>query len=179
MKASHCARLRTGSLTKGRYSGAVIRPPPEPATTASQPPPLHSHQQPLEYLTVAQIRDIVFDSRHPASAARFWAAALEGYDIAPYDQAELDRLHAAGIDDPEDDPAVLVQASSPGTPRLWFQLVPESKAVKNRVHLDLTCADVNAEAERLARLGAHVLAEQETWVTMADPEGNEFDVMQG
>jgi hypothetical protein len=130
-------------------------------------------------LTVAQIRDIVFDARHPASAARFWAAALEGYDIAPYDQAELDRLHAAGIDDPQDDPAVLVQASSPGTPRLWFQLVPESKAVKNRVHLDLTCADVNAEAERLAKLGAHVLAERPTWVTMADPEGNEFDVMQG
>jgi hypothetical protein len=126
---------------------------------------------------MARIRDVVFDSRRPAWLARFWAAALEGYEIAPYDQAELDRLHAAGIDDPEDDPAVLVEPPPGGTPRLWFQRVPESKVVKNRVHLDLTCADVGTEVERLTRLGARVLAIQERWVTMADPEGNEFDVM--
>lgn len=125
---------------------------------------------------MARIRDVVIDSRHPASLARFWAAALEGHEVAPYDEAELDRLRAAGIDDPEDDPTVLVEASSRGTPRLWFQLVPEPKLVKNRVHLDLTCADVGAEVERLAGLGARVLAQQERWVTMADPEGNEFDV---
>ena len=46
----------------------------------------------------------------------------------------------------------------------------------NRVHLDLACADVGAEVERLVGLGARVLAEQERWVTMADPEDNEFDV---
>ncbi|MGH3199062.1 MAG: VOC family protein [Streptosporangiaceae bacterium] len=95
---------------------------------------------------MTRIRDVVIDSRHPASLARFWAAVLE------------------------------VEASSRGTPRLFFQLVPESKLVKNRVHLDLACADVAAEVERLAGLGARVLAEQEGWVTMADPEGNEFDV---
>ena len=55
----------------------------------------------------------------------------------------------------------------------------ESKLVENRVHLDLTCADVGAEVDRLTRLGARVLASQEQWVTMADPEGNEFDVMLG
>ena len=125
---------------------------------------------------MARIRDVVIDSRHPASLARFWAAALEGYEVAPYDEAELDRLRAAGIDDPADDPTVLVETSSRGTPRLLFQLVPEPKLVKNRVHLDLTCADVGAEVERLAGLGALVLAQQERWVTMADPEGNEFDV---
>jgi hypothetical protein len=128
---------------------------------------------------VAEIRDVVFDSRHPASLARFWALVLEGYAVAPYDQAELDRLHAAGIDDPEDDPTVLVEPLAGGTPRLWFQRVPESKRVKNRVHLDLTCADVEAEVERLTGMGARVLARQEQWVTMADPEGNEFDVMPG
>jgi Glyoxalase-like domain len=128
---------------------------------------------------MARIRDVVFDSRHPASLARFWAAALEAYEIAPYDEAELDRLHAAGIDDPEDDPTVLVEPAPGGTPRLWFQRVPESKVVKNRVHLDLTCADVGVEVERLTGLGARVLAELERWVTMADPEGNEFDVMPG
>jgi hypothetical protein len=126
---------------------------------------------------MARIRDVVFDCRHPASLARFWAAALEDYYVAPYDEAELVRLRAAGIDDPEDDPNVLVERVSGAVPRLWFQLVPESKAVKNRVHLDLTCADVHAEVERLTGLGAYMLHEHEGWVTMADPEGNEFDVM--
>jgi hypothetical protein len=128
---------------------------------------------------VARILDVVFDCRHPASLARFWAAALDGYAVAPYDEAELDRLRAAGIEDPEDDPTVLVEPSSGGGPRLWFQLVPESKIVKNRVHLDLTCADVSAEVERLTRLGARVQAVPGRWVTMADPEGNEFDVTPG
>ena len=128
---------------------------------------------------MARIRDVVFDCGHPAALARFWAAALEGYAVAPYDQAELDRLRAAGIDDPEDDPTVLVEPSSGSGPRLWFQLVPEAKQVKNRVHLDLACADVRAEVLRLAGLGARVLAEQQAWVTMEDPEGNEFDVTPG
>ena len=128
---------------------------------------------------MARIRDVVFDCRHPASLARFWAAALEGYEVAPYDEAELDRLRAIGIDDPEDDPTVLVEPSSGSGPRLWFQLVPEAKQVKNRVHLDLACADVRAEVLRLAGLGARVLAEQQAWVTMEDPEGNEFDVTPG
>jgi Glyoxalase-like domain len=43
----------------------------------------------------------------------------------------------------------------------------------------LTCADVEAEVERLTGMGARVLARQEQWVRMADPEGNEFDVMPG
>jgi hypothetical protein len=128
---------------------------------------------------MARIGDVVFDAGHPASLARFWAAALEGYEVAPYDQAELDRLRAAGVNDPEDDPTVLVEPSSGGGPRLWFQRVPESKVVKNRVHLDLMCADVSAEVERLTGLGARVLARHEPWVTMADPEGNEFDVTPG
>jgi len=128
---------------------------------------------------MARIRDVVIDCVHPASLARFWAAALSGYRVAPYDEAEIARLHAAGIDDLEDDPTVLVEQASGGTPRLWFQLVPEPKLVKNRVHLDLACADVSAEVDRLSRLGARVLAEYEGWVTMGDPEGNEFDVVLG
>jgi Glyoxalase-like domain len=128
---------------------------------------------------VARLRDVVFDCRHPASLARFWAAALEGYAVAPYDEAELARLRANGIDDPEDDPTVLVELSSGRAPRLWFQLVPEAKLVKNRVHLDLASADVRAEAERLTGLGARVLDQPGPWVTMADPEGNEFDVTPG
>ena len=128
---------------------------------------------------MARFLDVVFDCRHPASLARFWATALEGYAVAPYDEAELDRLRAAGIDDPEDDPTVLVEPSSGSGPRLWFQRVPETKQVKNRVHLDLASADVSAEVLRLAGLGARVLAEQQGWVTMEDPQGNEFDLTPG
>ena len=126
---------------------------------------------------MARLRDVVFDSRHPAALARFWAAALDGYAVAAYDEAELERLRAAGIDDPEGDPSVLVEPADGGAPRLWFTLVPESKVTKNRVHLDLTCADVASEVVRLTGLGARVLATRERWVTLADPEGNEFDVL--
>jgi Glyoxalase-like domain len=126
---------------------------------------------------MARIRDLVFDCRHPASVARFWAAALDDYDVAPYDEAELARLRAAGIYDTEEDPSVLVEPASGTGPRIFFQLVPEPKVTKNRVHLDVTAADVPAEIGRLISIGAHVLAERERWVTMADPEDNEFCIM--
>jgi hypothetical protein len=125
------------------------------------------------------LHDIVFDCRHPASLARFWAEALDGYAVAPYDDAELARLRAIGVDDPEDDSTVLVEG--PGHPRLFFQKVPEPKGAKNRVHLDLGADDPAAEVERLVGLGASVLRRQDEgehrWVTLADPEGNELCVM--
>jgi hypothetical protein len=126
---------------------------------------------------MARIHDIVVDCRHPASLARFWAAVLDDYQVAPYDEAELDRLRSNGIDDPEDDPNVLVEAGPGVRPRFFFSLVPESKVVKNRLHLDLTADSPAAEVRRLVGLGARVLAEHDDWVTMTDPEGNEFCVM--
>ena len=125
---------------------------------------------------MATIHDVVFDCAHPASLARFWAAALDDYQVAPYDDAELARLRANGIESPEDDPTVLVEAAPGVRPRLFFQLVPESKTVKNRVHLDLTCADLDRETERLLALGASLVARYDGWVTLLDPEGNEFCV---
>ncbi len=116
----------------------------------------------------------MFDCAHPASLARFWAAVLDEYAVAPYDEAELARLRSKGIDDPEDDPVVVVEAASGA--RLLFVLVPEPKTAKNRVHLDLTCADTDAEVARLVALGASVVARYEGWVTLADPAGNEFCV---
>jgi hypothetical protein len=124
---------------------------------------------------MATIKDVVVDCRHPASLARFWAAVLDDHTVAPYDEAELERLRAKGIDDPEDDPTVLVE----GTPRIWFQLVPESKTVKNRVHLDLRADDPSQELTRLTGLGATVTAHHEHWIQLADPEGNEFCLMTG
>lgn len=124
---------------------------------------------------MATIHDVVIDCRRPASLARFWAAALDGYSVAPYDEPELARLRGLGIDDPEDDPTVLVEA--PGVrPRLFFQHVPEPKTVKNRVHLDLDAADRPDEITRLVALGASVLAERDGWTVLVDPEGNEFCV---
>lgn len=121
---------------------------------------------------MASIHDIVFDCKHPASIARFWAAALDGYDIAPYDEAELQRLRSLGINDTEDDPSVRIQAT--GKPSLFFQRVPEPRRVKNRLHLDLRCRAFEAERDRLMTLGATVLAEYDTFIRLSDPEGNEF-----
>jgi hypothetical protein len=124
---------------------------------------------------MARIHDIVVDCAHPASLARFWAAVLDGYDVAPYDENELARLRANGINDPEDDPSVLVEA--PGVrPRFFFQLVPEPKITKNRLHLDLSAADPAAEVRRLVGIGARVVGESAEWTVLVDPEGNEFCV---
>lgn len=126
---------------------------------------------------MASLADIVFDCAHPASLARFWAAVLDDYAVAPYDDAELARLAANGITDPDDDPTVLVESSS-GGPRLWFQQVPEPKAAKNRVHLDVRAPDRSLEVKRLRALGAAVLDDRVAGLTvMCDPEANEFCVI--
>jgi len=124
---------------------------------------------------MARLADIVIDCAAPAALARFWAAVLDGYAVAPYDEEELERLHAEGIDDPEDDPTVLLE-SDEGGPRLWLVQVPEVKVVKNRVHLDLRADDANAEVARLVSLGATVAPDQrnEGLVVLLDPQGNEF-----
>lgn len=130
----------------------------------------------MNMVAMAQMKDVVFDCKHPASLARFWADAIDGYAVAPYDEAELARLRGMGINDTEDDPGVLVEPSSPGQPRLYFQQVPEPKAGKNRVHVDLRADDIEVEVERLVALGAVELHRERTWITLCDPEGNEFCV---
>ncbi|WP_156253416.1 VOC family protein [Pseudactinotalea terrae] len=124
---------------------------------------------------MASLRDVVTDCAQPARLARFWAQVLDGYEIAPYDDAERARLATLGITDLEDDPTVLVQPVGGGSDvRFWFQKVPEAKVVKNRVHVDLTAKDVGAEVERLLALGAAVVLEGPDTIVLADPEGNEF-----
>ncbi len=123
---------------------------------------------------MARLHDVVFDSEHPASIARFWASVLDDYEVAPYDATELARLQGQGISDPEDDPNVLVQPANGGRPRIFFQLVQESKSVKNRIHLDLWCESVDVELTRLIRLGAHLVSRHDGHLVMRDPEGNEF-----
>lgn len=67
-------------------------------------------------------------------------------------------------------------------PSLFLQAVPEPKTAKNRLHMDWDVADMEAEAERLVALGASRGERFEKpwgagrvgWITMQDPEGNEF-----
>ncbi|MEV4316639.1 VOC family protein [Actinocrispum sp. NPDC049592] len=119
---------------------------------------------------MAHLRDLVIDCHHPAALARFWAQVLDDYAVAPYGERELERLREQGITDPEDDPTVLLQPATGGL-RIWFQQVPESKVVKNRVHFD-----VNGDYQDIIRAGAVLVEHFEHWTQLADPEGNEFCV---
>jgi hypothetical protein len=116
---------------------------------------------------------IVLDCERAAPLARFWSLAL-GWPIRPYDQAEIERLAAKGHT-PETDPTVAID-SPDGTLSVFCVEVPEQKAVKNRVHLDIRVRD-RAHFDELVQHGARILTEWESWVVMADPEGNEFCVV--
>ncbi len=110
---------------------------------------------------------LAYDARDAKAAATFWAAALG-------------RTVAEGADS---DKAV-VEAGDVATsgPRIAFHKVAEGKTVKNRLHLDLITTDFGAELARLEGMGAKKLHEINAgghWVTLADPEGNEFDLIQG
>jgi hypothetical protein len=76
-----------------------------------------------------------------------------------------------------------------GSANMLLMRVPESKQVKNRLHLDLAPADprpesCGAEVECVLRLGATIVADRRRpdgtgWVFLADPAGNEFDIERG
>jgi hypothetical protein len=116
---------------------------------------------------VASVVDtLTFDCRDPRVVAEFWAAAL-GYEVDEIAEGE------ASIRDP----------AGRGWP-LLFLVVPEGKAVKNRVHLDLSPpSTMREEVERLSALGATtfrlVEENQSFWTVMLDPEGNELCVLRG
>jgi predicted enzyme related to lactoylglutathione lyase len=70
-------------------------------------------------------------------------------------------------------------------PKIIFQTVPEPKRVKNRVHLDLIVGDIEAESARFVALGASrvsaepVREDDDAWIVMLDPEGNEICLCAG
>ena len=126
---------------------------------------------------------MTIDCANPAALATFWAEVL-GY--APPD---IDGIHATlrVLGHREEDLGNWYRIEDPAGqgPRLAFQRVPEAKAVKNRVHLDVTALGdgPNARAVEVARLvslGATqvrvVTDEAGTFVILQDPEGNEFCV---
>ncbi len=133
---------------------------------------------------------IALDCNDPHAQAEFWAMAL-GYEVE-HDEALIRRLldegHATEDDVMTVDGRLVwrdgAAMSDPGgtRPRWFFQQVPETKSVKNRMHVDVHVGD-DARAdvvERLVAAGATVLYEgrqgPNTWITLADPEGNEFCV---
>lgn len=121
---------------------------------------------------MADLIEIVVDSRHPAVLARFWAEALNGYRVRAYDDAEIERLAGLGLT-LETDPSVAVDG--PG-PTLFFQQTDAAKIARNRIHLDLAAQSRPSEIARLIALGASVRDTHGTFTVMLDPEGNEFCV---
>jgi len=119
-----------------------------------------------------RIKEIVFDAEHPARLARFWAAAVAGYAVRPYDAAEIARLAAAGFT-PETDPSVMVDG--PG-PSLCFHKRTPPRTGRNPVHLDLVGGERSAEVARLIGLGATIRNDADHYTVMLDPEGNQFCV---
>ena len=125
----------------------------------------------------SRLTEIVVDCRDPVAQAAFWAAVL-GYHVvrSAHGQVEI----AAWPREPADLAEQVRQA--PVVPALVFVTVPEGKAVKNRLHLDVRPADGSIEAEvaRLVALGARradVGQGSQPWTVLADPEGHEFCVL--
>jgi hypothetical protein len=113
------------------------------------------------------IGSITFDCAQPYELARFWSEVV-GLPIHPDDV-------------PDDDEIALLPPD--GHPMLLFIRVPEGKAIKNRLHLDIRPRETtrDAEVERLLALGARQVDDRRTpdgkgWVVLADLEGNEFCV---
>ena len=124
----------------------------------------------------SRFTELAIDCADPSGLARFWCAVL-GYEV----QDEDDELVTIGP------PAVPAGGNHPGPvpPTLTFARVPEGKTGKNRLHLDVRPAGrgQDEEVRRLLGLGArHADVGQtgeESWVCLADPEGNEFCVLAG
>jgi predicted enzyme related to lactoylglutathione lyase len=108
----------------------------------------------------------------------FSAVCIDSHDIRALAAWWSSVLGWPAEDTDEDD--VALRAPAGAGPDWLFLAVPEDKVVKNRIHFDLTPDDQRAEVQRLVELGArHVDIGQgaETWVVLADPEGNEFCVL--
>lgn len=111
--------------------------------------------------------DIVLDCADPQRLAAFWSTALD-YRIFASVETYVVLVPKEGVHPP-----------------LLLQRVPEPKDGKNRMHIDVLTDDIEKEATRLEGHGAKRLPpdvrEQHgtRWITMLDPEGNEFCVCPG
>jgi Glyoxalase-like domain len=115
-----------------------------------------------------RIQCLCVDTTDPARLAAFWQAAL-GW------RRTYERNQEVVLEPPAGSPEDGV------VPDLLFVRVPEEKAGKNRLHVDLRPGDQAAEVARLEELGARRAdvgqGTDVSWVVMADPDGNEFCVL--
>ena len=134
---------------------------------------------------------VVVDCADPHPLADWWAETL-GWQVEPQDEAFIRQMIAGGQASESDTTThrgslvwrvgAAITSGEPQHLRVLFQHVPEGKTAKNRLHLDVRTGEVGVETvrARLIARGATVLHEGRqgpfTWVTMADPEGNEFCV---
>jgi hypothetical protein len=112
---------------------------------------------------VGKLNCIVIDCADADKVSGFWSQALEGYKLNKEEWG--------------------VTMTSETQPLIYFEVVPEGKEVKNRLHLNLAAADRQAEIKRLVGLGATEVDTLEPgggyiWTNMLDVEGNEFCVSQ-
>jgi catechol 2,3-dioxygenase-like lactoylglutathione lyase family enzyme len=115
---------------------------------------------------VSRLLALTVDCRDTTGMVEFWCAALGYTETGRWSDAH----------DVE-----YVEISRDGEPTLLFQPVEDVKAVKNRLHLDITptTGTQAEEVERLTGLGARVVSDDPTlrWVVLADPQDNEFCVL--
>ena len=138
---------------------------------------------------------ITFDCADPGALAPFWAAAL-GYVVQPPPEgfdSWRDALLSWGVPEEDHNKANAIVDPDGVGPRVFFQQVPEAKAGKNRLHLDVPASDgvgteqekkiaqCQAKADELVALGATIVEVKREmgsgWVVLQDPEGNEFCVI--
>lgn len=122
----------------------------------------------------SKFTELAIDCADPDGLARFWCAVLDY--VVQEEDGELVTIGSPQVPEGRN-------RRGPVPPTLTFARVPEGKTVKNRLHIDLNPTDRGRDEEvrRLLDLGAqHVDVGQtgeESWVTLADPEGNEFCVL--
>ena len=113
---------------------------------------------------IGKLDEIVIDCRAPMALAEFWQRVLGGYIVRQSHE--------------------WVALEPPTGITVSFQLVPEDKVAKNRVHLDIDVIDLEDAAEAAVAVGARrigevVYDEQGGFQVMADPEDNEFCFING
>jgi hypothetical protein len=129
----------------------------------------------------SRFSEIVVDCHDPRALAAFWAEVLDY--VVDEDGDEDDEFVAIGPYREDGEAWRARFRAGVSAPVLVFGQVPEDKAVKNRLHIDVSPVDRThaAEVERLLALGATRadVGQQgdETWTVLADPEGNEFCVL--
>ena len=117
----------------------------------------------------ARLTEIVIDCQDHELVGDFWAAVL-GYEVTERS------------DGPQDWYRQLTGPAGSGPTVLVIRTPDGPKTTKNRLHLDVnaTDRDQDAEVERIEALGAKrvdIGQGEQTWVVLADPEGNEFCVL--